>query len=166
MTTGFSLSGRGGSAFVQIACSGCGQQHQFSSSSFSASENRRNIVSYALRLAAFASGIGFSGYHKLFGRYLGMEATSGKMFHRVIEEAYPHITDMLDEICELAKQDMKEMSCSELGSWKRAVTTSDDAGIFEDFFPKCYICHTQLAFGRLAMVWACLYEGIRCNHNR
>ena len=167
MTTGFSLSGRGGSAFVQIACSGCGQQHQFSSSSFSASENRRNVVSYALRLAAFASGIGFSGYHKLFGRYLGMEATSGKMFHRVIEEAYPHITDMLDEICELAKQDMKEMSCSELGSWKRAVTTSDGCWHIRGFFfPKCYICHTQLAFGRLAMVWACLYEGIRCNHNR
>ena len=62
---------------------------------------------YAVRLAAFASGIGFAGYHKLFARHLGLNVTSDKMFHRVIEEAYPHITEMLDEICNLGKAEMK-----------------------------------------------------------
>ena len=33
--------------------------------------------------------------------------------------------NILDEICEEAKADMKAMPRSELGSWTRAVTTSD-----------------------------------------
>ena len=49
-------------------------------------------------IAAFASGSGFTGYHNLFVCHLGMNVTTDKMFHRVIEEAYPHITAMLDEL--------------------------------------------------------------------
>ena len=119
---------------VNIACSMCGIQHQFSSSSFSVSERRRNVVSYALRLAAFASGIGFAGYHKLFGRYLGMSTTSNTMFHRIIEEAYPHITEMLDEVCEIGKEEMQALPSTQLGSWKRAVTTSDGCWHIRGFF--------------------------------
>ncbi len=104
--TGHSLGGRGGSATVQLSYSDCGVQVQFASSAMSVTESRRNVVSYAVRIAAFASGIGFSGYHKLFGHHLGMSVTTDKMFHRVIEEAYPHITEMLDDVCELGKQEM------------------------------------------------------------
>ena len=32
---------------------------------------------------------------------------------------------MLDEVCEVAKQEMREKNDDELGSWKRAVTTAD-----------------------------------------
>ena len=45
----------GGSALVQVACSGCNVRIEFASSSISATENRRNVVSYALRIASFAS---------------------------------------------------------------------------------------------------------------
>ena len=103
---------------VNIACSMCGIQHQFSSSSFSVSERRRNFVSYALRLSAFASVIGFAGYHKLFGRHLGMSTTSNTMFHRIIEESYLHITEMLDEVCEIGKEEMQALPSTQLGSWK------------------------------------------------
>ena len=67
--TGHMLSGRGGSAVVNIhvSCSGCSVQVQYVSSALPATESRRNVVSYALRIAAFASGIGFARYHKLFG---------------------------------------------------------------------------------------------------
>ena len=68
----------------------------YASSSMSATENRCNVVSYALRVAAFASGIGFAGYHKPFGCHLRMSVTSGTMFHRLIEEVYPHIIEMLE----------------------------------------------------------------------
>ena len=129
-----SFSGRGGSVIVHIACSGCGVQVDFASSSMSATESRRNVVSYAIRIAAFASGIGFAGYHKLFGRHLGMNVTTDKMFHRVIEEAYPHITDMLDEVCELGKEEMKSLPSDKLGSWQRAVTTSDGCWHIRGFF--------------------------------
>ncbi len=43
------------------------------------------MLSYALRIA---SGIGFAGYHKLFGRHLGMNVATDKVFQRVIAEAY------------------------------------------------------------------------------
>ena len=62
-----------------------------------------------MRLGAFFGniGIGFAGYQKLFGRYLGMATVSNKCFTRVIEMAFPqviemafpHIQDNLDEIC-------------------------------------------------------------------
>ena len=83
----------------------------------SATEARRNVVSYALRLSAFASGIGFAGYHKLFSRHLGMSPTTPKMFHRVIQEAHPHITAILDDICEEGKKEMMCLPREQLGSW-------------------------------------------------
>ena len=91
----------------------------------STNESRRNVVLYAVRLAAFASGIGFAGYHKLFGCHVGMSVTTDKMFHRVIEEAFPNITAMLGEVCELGKEEMKSIASDKQGSWQRAVTTSD-----------------------------------------
>lgn len=130
----YSLGGLGGSAIVKIVCSGCGEHVQFSSSSMSVTESRRNVVSYALRLSSFASGIGYAGYHKLFSRNLGMSVTSARMFHRVIEEAYPHITTMLDSICELGKREMKALPSGQLGSWERAVTTSDGCWHIRGFF--------------------------------
>ena len=81
------------------------------------------MVSYAIHIAAFASGIGFAGYHKLFGHHFGMHVTTDKMFRKAIEEAYPHITEMLDEVCELGKEEMKSLPSDKLGSWQRAVTT-------------------------------------------
>ena len=32
---------------------------------------------------------------------------------------------MLDDLCEVAKREMKEKNDGDLGSWKRAVTTAD-----------------------------------------
>ena len=128
------MSNRGGSADVRIACCGCGLGIHYASSEFSTSENRRNVVSYALHLATFISGIGSAAYHKLFGRSLGMYTTTPKMFYRVIEEAFPHITEMLNEVCELGKVEMMSMDDTTLGSWKRAVTTSDGCWHIRGFF--------------------------------
>ena len=44
---------------------------------------------------------------------------------RTIELMYPVVKAMLDEVCEVAKQEMKEKGEEELGSWKHAVTTAD-----------------------------------------
>ena len=134
VATGCSLAGHGGSATVDIRCSGCSVSLKYSSSSMATYELRRNVVSYALRLAAFASGIGFSGYHKLFGRHLGMSVTSDKVFIRVIEEAFSHITSMLDEVCELGKESMKALPGEQIGSWAKAVTTSDGCWQIRGFF--------------------------------
>ena len=41
------------------------------------------------------------------------------------ELMYPVVKEMLDEICEITKQEMKGKKEDELGLWKRAVTTAD-----------------------------------------
>ena len=38
---------------------------------------------------------------------------------------YPVVKAMVDDLCEVAKQEMKEKNDGDLGSWKRAVTTAD-----------------------------------------
>ena len=59
ITTGCSVSGRGDSAVVHIACSGCGEGLNCVSSALSTTECRQNVVSYALRLAAFVLALVF-----------------------------------------------------------------------------------------------------------
>lgn len=128
-----SLSGLGGAATMGFACTGCGKRVDYLSSAMS-TVTRHSVVSLSLRLGAFLAGIGFSGYHKLFGRFLGMATVSNKCFSQMIELAFPHIKDILDESCELAKVEMKSKPSSEIGSWERAVTTSDGCWQIRGFF--------------------------------
>ena len=96
--------------------------------------------------------------HKLFGRHLGMNVTTDKMFHRVIEEAYPHITDMLDEVCELGKEEMKSLPSDKLGSWQRAVTTSDGCWHIRGFFSQngTFVIRNWLSGALLRYGHACM----------
>lgn len=43
----------------------------------------------------------------------------------IVKLVYPHITAILDEMCEEEKNRMKEKDAAVLGSWKKAVVTSD-----------------------------------------
>ncbi len=150
-----SLSGLGCAAAVNIACSGCGVTIDYSSSAMCDGIQRHNVVSVAQRLAAFISGIGFAGYHKLFQHHLGMNAVTDKHFYRVIEKAYPHVVDILDEVCELGKTQMKSLPSSQLGSWDRAVTTSDGCWQIRGFFSQnsTFIIHNGalLWYGHASM---------------
>lgn len=130
MPTSCSLTGLGGGTSVQITCSGCGVSVSYSSSAVCDQTHRQAVVSVALRLATFISGIGFAGYHKLLKRHLGMHIVNQRHF---IEMAYPHVKDILD-ICELGKAEMKCLPSTELGSWEKAVTTSDGCWHIRGFF--------------------------------
>ena len=126
----------GGAAAVKLSCTGCGVTVDFSSSAMCSGASHNAVISVALRLATFISGIGFAGYHTLLKRYLGMNAVCDKQFIAVIHLAYPHIKDILDEVCEEAKVEMKSLPSSQLGSWSRAVTTSDGCWHIRVFFVK------------------------------
>ena len=122
---------------------------------------RRNIVSYALLLAAFVSGTGFSGYNKLFGRHLGMNVTNEKMFDRVIRQVCLHITQMLESLWVGKGGDggPERWWTRELGesSYKFEWLLSHSWLLF----PKCHLHNPQLAFGSIAMVWPCMHKRVR-----
>ena len=119
---------------MKIACSGCGIELNYASSAVCQDLKRHTVVSLSLRVAALISGIGFAGYDKLFKRHLGMHTVTDKQFYATIEMCYPHVKDMLDEICEIGKDEMKAIADTELGCWRRAVTTSDGAWHIHGFF--------------------------------
>ena len=87
--------------------------------------SKRTVVGLALALAFFLSGHGFANFNRTLRQYLGILCISKNRYYDVIKLAYPHLKDILDEMCEEEKKNMQELSQDELGSWTRAVVTSD-----------------------------------------
>ena len=57
------------------------------------------------------------------GKGLGLGTVSEKPFLEIFNMALPHVKHILDEMCEEAKQLMKDILDKELGSWARGVTS-------------------------------------------
>ena len=110
--TWYTLSRLGGGAAVDISCSDCGVTVLYSSAAICEGLQRHTVVSLVLRLATFIMGMGFTGYHKLLMRYLGMHAVAGTNFFSVIEMAYPHVQDIIDDMCDLGKEETKLLPAS------------------------------------------------------
>ena len=139
-------------------CSGCWTTGIDYRSSYLAQDSRRQIVSLALTLAFFISGHGYAGYRKTLGRGLGLGITSEKPYLEVIDLALPHIKDMVDEMCDDAKHQMKQLSPEQIGSWSRAVTCCDGCWLIRGHFSqnctfviKNYITGALLYYGHLSM---------------
>ena len=69
------------------------------------------------------SGHGYAGYRKTLGKGLGLGTVSKRPFLEIFNMALPHVKNILDEMCEEAKELMKDISDGELGSWAQSVTT-------------------------------------------
>ena len=54
-----------------------------------------------------------------------MSAVTADSFAATIKLLYPVVQDILCNMCEQAKEEMKALPDSDIGSWKRAVTTAD-----------------------------------------
>ena len=66
-----------------------------------------------------------------------MEALSQKTFLKIIKIANPFVKSILDGICEQGKSEMKTKNPLELGSWQRAVTTSDGCWLIRGHHSQC-----------------------------
>lgn len=74
---------------------------------------------------------------------------------------YPHITDILNEMCEEEKERIRQLDRGELGGWERAVMTSDGVWHTRGRFSKngSFIIKNYLTGGLL-------WYGHKCMHGK
>ena len=101
-------------------CNGCWKEEITYISSQLAAESRRHLVSLALSLSFFISGQGYASCRKALGKGLGLGVVSEKPFLEVVDLALPYIKEILEELCEDAKLQMKSISSDQLDTWDRA----------------------------------------------
>ena len=86
---------------------------------------RRTICSLAIQVAFIAGGCMHSQYNKILKQHLGMSAVNANTFYETIKRLHPVVTAMINEMCDDAKAEMKAKIPTEVGSWQRAITSSD-----------------------------------------
>ena len=57
-------------------------------------------------------------------------------FYEIIKLVYPVVTDILNEMCEAENEQMKTIAPDVLGSWRKAVVTSDGVWHTRGYFSK------------------------------
>ena len=82
-------------------------------------------ISIATQIAFTIAGCTHVMYFKILKHALGIVAVSLPTFQSTIERMYPVVKDVVDEMCNDAKDNMRHMDQSELRSWSRAVTSTD-----------------------------------------
>ena len=56
-------------------------------------------------------------------------SVSVSIFYDTIKLIHPVVHNMLSEMCDEVKNEMRSLGPAVVGSWKRAVTTSDGVGV-------------------------------------
>ena len=117
----------GGAVTVRYSCDGCGMK----GATFEAHSKCEtvlagsNTISVSLQVAFIIAGCTHATYYKTLTHSLGIDAVSAPTFMCTIRAMHSIVESMLDEVCEAAKQEMRDMKGSELGSWQNAVTVAD-----------------------------------------
>ena len=121
--------GQGGSLNATFTCNSCTLRTVNFQGSALVEGSWRTVVGLALGVAFFISGHGFAKFDKTLRQFLGISCVTKNRYYEIIKLVYPVITDILNEMCEdekeRMKERMKEIAPDVLGSWKKAVVTSD-----------------------------------------
>ena len=125
--------GQDGAVSINYVCSDCGSQMALFEPSAKNELGDSNKVSIAAQVAFLVAGCTHATYYKILKHALGMEAVQWEAFQSTIKRMYPIVKEMVDEMCEDAKDDMRNMDQSELGSWSRAVTSADGTWMTRGF---------------------------------
>ena len=91
----------------------------------------------------YLAGIHYAQLTRALGLGLGLQVLDASNFYKIIELLYPYSQEMLSEMCDEAKEEMKNKSQSDIGSYKRAVTTSDGCWLTRGFFSKNFTFHVK-----------------------
>lgn len=102
-------TGLGGSLNVWFMCSGCEKRSLMFQGSALVEGSKRTVVELTLALFFFLSVHGFANFNRTLRQYLGILCISKNRYYDVIKLAYPHLKDILDEMCEEEKKNMQEL---------------------------------------------------------
>ena len=127
--------GQGSAVSISYICNGCGSRTALLETSARYELGGSNKVSIAAQVAFIIAGCTHATYYKVLKHALGMEAVQWEAFQSTIKRIYP-IVKTVDEMCEDAKDDMRNMDQSELGSWSCAVTSADGTWMTRGFHSK------------------------------
>ena len=119
--------GLGGCAVVKFSCSNCNERVINLVSSVDVAFSRRMACSLALQVAFIAGGCMHAQYNKILRHCLGMSVVNASSFYETIKLLHPIVNAMVTEMCQMAKDEMKALSPIAVGSWQRAITSSDGA---------------------------------------
>ena len=129
-------TGLGGCMNVSFACNGCKLRTVNFCGSALVEGSKRTIVGLALAVAFVITGHGYAKFSRTLRQCLGISCISKNPYYETIKLVYPKVREILNGMCDEEKERMKEMSHGELGSWKRAVVTSDGVWHTRDHFSK------------------------------
>ena len=117
--------GLGGAVSITYACNGCASEWALFETSSRYELGDATEISIATQVAFIIAGCTHVTYYKTLKHALGIEAVSWPTFQSTIELMYPVVKEMVDRMCDDAKDDMRRLEQSELGSWSRAVMSAD-----------------------------------------
>ena len=127
------LAGLGGAVEMTYSCSECSRRVVTFRSSVEHETTKQTVVGLALQVAFACAGCTHAKYHRALELALGLHTVTLHQYHKTLEIMALHVSALLDEMCEEAKQEMKDMDPSEIGSWERAVTMGDAAWLTRGF---------------------------------
>ena len=115
------LQGRGGTIVMSFKCTGCSNRDI----QYNSALDNENSLSRALQVAFLFGGCHYSQYRRVMREGLSMFAVTSEVFFNTIKFMQPHVKAVLDRVCELGRQQMRDLPDGQLGSFKRAVTQGD-----------------------------------------
>ena len=146
--------GLGGSILVKFSCIGYSERILNLTSFVEIDFSRHSASSLAMQVVFMAAECMHAQYSKVLKQYMGISAVNST----TIKLLDPIVVTLLTEMCIAARDDMKSQDLSTVGSWQRAITTSDGAWLTRGRFSQnCtltirhYINNSLLYFVHLCM---------------
>ena len=128
------MSGLGGAISITFSCNGCLMHHIPFESSLKFKGTTK--IGTAVQVAFIVAGCTHATYCKVLRYALGIDAVGANAFMSTIVKMYPIVKQLVDDMCEEAKNDMKAMDQTQLGSWSRAVTSADGTWMTRGYHSK------------------------------
>jgi len=116
----------GGAMHFEYRCIDCKSRMEFDSSARIGDTLRLEVPTLVL-LGSLLGGFHFAGYERQMSMIIGDNTASPRTWQTFLHWIQPKIKQLLDTQATAAHDDMKKIDPGTLGSFQRAVTTSDGA---------------------------------------